>query len=304
MRILGNVVLTLLFGALGAVSAPAQSYILNELGPAGPTGFVSAFGSPGFAILGRPGATDTHLNGPGTTIGNVGISAGTLSLDSSNPFAIKGNLYLASGATATHIPQQVNGSIFTGQDALLNTADSSALSAISTFSSLAPTITGITSINGTETINPSPGANGVTVLDLKGINLGGNDVLTLTGPSTAQYVLNVTGDITLNSGKILLSGGLTPQDVVINDIGKNSIHTSGGLGNESIITGLLLAPNASIGFSPGLVNGEVIFGTPGAQWASGASVVSPVPESSSLGLMAAVGIAVVGRCVMRRRQHA
>jgi choice-of-anchor A domain-containing protein len=301
MRISGNAVLTVLFVALGAVSAPAQSFILDQLGPAGPTGLVSAFGSPGFALLGLPGATDIHINGPGTSVGNVGISAGTLSLD--NPNFIRGNLFLASGVTVTH-PAQVLGTIFTNQNALLNAADASALSAISTFSGLATTSAGagITTINGTRTISSTPGSDVLNVLNLSSINLGGNNVLTLSGNATDQFVLNVRGDITLNSGKIELSGGLTPQDVVINDIGSNSIHTSGGLGNESVITGLLLAPTASIGFSPGLINGEVIAGSPQVQFASGASVVSPIPETSSLGLLAAVGTAVVGRCVMRRQR--
>jgi hypothetical protein len=249
------------------------------------------------------------MNGPGTTIGNVGISAGTLSLDSSNPVAIQGNLYLATGATATHLPQQVSGTVFTGQTSLLTTAFGSAALASSTFAGLAPTST-IGSITGTQTISSAAGPNVRTVVDIGSINLGQDEVLTLNGNASDQFILNLSGELRLNAGKILLSGGLTPQDVVINLGSNSSVSTSHGLNDESVITGILLGtnPNNSLQFSPGLVNGEVITNATHVQFASGASVVSPppvIPETSPLGLVAAVGIGVVGRCVMlRRRRHA
>jgi hypothetical protein len=306
MRIPKNAVLTLLFAALGAVSAPAQSFILDQLGPAGPTGFVSAFGSPGFALLGGPDANAIHMNGPGTTVGNVGISAGTLSLDSSNPVGIQGNVYLATGVTIDSGSRLVSGTVFTDQNSLLTSAFNSAVSASSAFASLAPTNTTITSITGPETISSAPGSNVRNVLDLSTINLGQDQVLTLSGNASDQFILNLSGELRLNAGKILLSGGLTPQDVVINLGSGSSVSTSHGLNDESVITGILLgtSPNSSLQFSPGLVNGEVITDATHVQFASGASVVSPVPEGNSLGLVAAVGIAVFGRCAMRRRWHA
>lgn len=305
MRIPKNAVLTLLFVALGAVSALAQSYILDELGPAGPTGFVSAYGSPGFALLGGPQATDIHMNGPGTTVGNVGISAGTLSLDSSNPVGIQGNVYLGTNVTIDSGTKEVSGTVFTNQGSLLSSAFNSASSASSAFASLAPT-NSTTSINGPQTITSAAGSGVVNVVDLSSINLGQDQVLTLSGNASDQFILNVSGNITLNAGKILLSGGLTPQDVVINLEGNSSVSTSHGLNDESVITGILLgtSPNSSLQFSPGLVNGEVITDATHVQFASGASVVSPVPESSSLGLVAAVGVAAVGHWAMRRRRYA
>jgi hypothetical protein len=299
MRILGNAVLTALFVALGAVLAPAQSFILNELGSAGPTGLATE--GPGFALLGGPDATDIHLNGPGTTIGNVGISAGKLSLDSSNPVGIQGNVFLGTGATIDSGTKEVSGTAFTGQTSLLTTAFNSAVSASSAFAGL--TGTSIGSITGTRTISSAPGSNVLNVLDISTINLGQDEVLTLSGNASDQFILNLSGGLTLNAGKILLSGGLTPQDVVINLESGSSVSTSHGLNDESVITGILLGtnPNNSLQFSPGLVVGEVITDATHVQFASGASVVSPVPETSSLGLVAAVGIAVFGRCVVRRR---
>lgn len=301
MRIPRDAVLTLLFVGLGAVSAPAQSFILNELGSAGPTGLATE--GPGFALLGGPDATDIHMNGPGTTIGNVGISGGTLSLDSSNPVGIRGNVFLATGVTIDSGTKEVSGTVFTNQNPLLNTAFNSAVSASSTFESLAPTNTTITSINGPETISSGPGPNVRNVLDLSSINLGQDQVLTLSGNASDQFILNVSGNISLNAGKILLSGGLTPQDVVINLGSNSSVSTSHGLNDESLITGILLgtSKNTSLQFSPGLVIGEVITDATHVQFASGASVV---PESSSLALVAAVGAAVAGRCIVRRRRHA
>src|SRR4029077_13153194 len=82
------------------------------------------------------------------------------------------------------------------------------------------------------------------------------------------------GGITLSPGSILLSGGLTPNNVLINYLGTNDIKTSGG-GNSSRIYANILAPNAHVQLTPGFVAGFIIASS--IQMASGANVV-PVPE--------------------------
>jgi choice-of-anchor A domain-containing protein len=292
MRVLTKTIPAVLLLTLGSAAARA-GYVLDQLQTAAD-----------FSILGLPGATDIHLNGPGTTIGNVGISAGTLSLDSSNPFAILGDLFLASGATVTN-PPQVSGTVFTGQDALLTQADSRADAAIAAFSSLATTSAGmgITMINSSETISSAPGSDVLNVLNITGINLGGDQVLTLNGNASDQFVINVSGDIHLDTGKIELSGGLTDADVAINVIGSGTVSTSHGLNDESLISGILLAPDASLAFSPGMIDGEVIAGSNHVQFASGANVVGPpVAEPAPLGLMAVGATALAGTFIIRNRR--
>jgi hypothetical protein len=275
----------------------------------GRAGFVSdTLGSAGpgnFAILTLNGSGDPHLNGPGQTTGNVGVSSGTLHLDGSAGPEVNGNVLLAPGANISiSNPPQVTGSVLTNQN--LSQANTDALNAAATFAGLAPTqsVPG-GAVNGTTTIN---GGLGTNVVNLSSLNLGNNQTLTLNGPAGSQFVVNDSGGFTLNSGRINLTGGLTPSDVVFNLAGSSpDVHTSGGLGNESVINGILLAPNRSIGLSPGLINGELISGGPSIQLASGASVVQTppgqvVPAPSSVVLMGLGGCVFAAFVLRSRRQ--
>src|SRR5205823_1202816 len=112
-----------------------------------------------------------------------------------------------------------------------------------------------------------------------------------------------------------LTGGLTPSDVVINFTDANAaLKTSGGLHNESVVNGILLAAGGSttVDFSPGLVNGEVIAGGNHAHFVSGAEVHSPggsggsvqsVPAPSSVVLMGLGGLVFAGLVLRPRRRQ-
>jgi hypothetical protein len=283
---------------LVSVAGPCRaSLVFNDLGSAGPGNF---------AILVGPGTTDFALNGPGTTFGNVGYDGhATVQLNASNNapmsnVAIAGNLFLATGATVNN-SSQVGGTIATVSSALDNDW-SAALMASADFSAMAATqsVPG-GAINGTSTISSTGGTN---VIVLNSVNLGNGQTLTLHGSATDQFIINVSGNFVLNSGKILLTGGLTPDDVVFNITSSgNAVSTSGGLGNESIINGIVLAPNSGIAMAPGLIIGELIAGGATVHLVSGASVdTSPaaaVPEPSTDALIGA-GLLVVG-CFARKR---
>jgi hypothetical protein len=251
-------------GTLLAGPTARADFINATLGSAGPSSW---------AILstGNPSTTDFALNGPGTTLGNVGVGAtGKLSLDSSNGHpatAITGNVFLATGSSITH-PQQVHGSVVTGADAVLAQAAVDAQAAAGTFAGLSAT-NGTTSIgNATGTIT---GTTGVNVLNVTGLSLN-HAALTLSAPKGGQFVINDSGAFTLNSGVIQLAGGLAPSDVVFNLTGTGpDVHSSGG-GNSSVLNGILLAEDRNIAFSPGLVNGEVISGGASIHFVSGAEV--------------------------------
>jgi hypothetical protein len=298
--------LVLLAVFAGNLQSASADYISATLGSAG---------SSNYSVLALSGATDIALNGPGTTVGNVGISSGgNLQLNSSNgnpPVAIQGNVYLGNTATMSH-PGQVTGTVFTNQDVRLGQANTDARNASTAFAKLAPTmaISG-GAINANTIIYGVPGVN---VINVSGINLGNGQKLTLHGPVGTQFIINDSGGFTLNSGRILLTGGLTPNDVVLNITGTGTLQTSGGLNNASLINGILLAPNASIAFAPGLVNGELIAGGQSIHLVSGASVnwcpstdttataatVDTAPEPSSL-VLALLG--TLGVMVLRKRKH-
>jgi choice-of-anchor A domain-containing protein len=280
--------------------AARADYISQTLGSAGPSNY---------AVL-SIGGGDVHMNGPGTTTGNVGItSAGTLHLDSSNgnpPVAVVGNVYLGDTASITH-PSQVNGSIFTNQNAKLNQATNDARTASNTFANLSPTqtvpggaVTGNTIINGT---------SGMNVVDLKGINLN-HATLTLNGPAGSQFIINDSGGFVLNGSQIKLTGGVTANDVVINVPHLSTLHASGGSSQgvpNSQINGIVLAPWSNVGFAPVQINGELIAGGKNIQLVSGSRVNSPptnvVPAPPSLVLFGLGGLCLplVLRKARRRR---
>jgi hypothetical protein len=261
-----SLVLLVLF--IGNVEAAWADYIRATLATAGPNNY---------SVLTLNGATDIALNGPGTTIGNVGISTGgNLQLNSSNgnpSVAVQGNVYLGNTATINN-PAQLTGTVFTNQNAKLNQANTDARNASTTFAALAPTLkVPGGAINGNTTIN---GMAGVNVVNVSGINLGNGQKLTLNGPAGSQFIINDSGGMQLNSGQVVLRGGLTANDMVLNFTSSGQqLQTSGGLHNESVINGILLAPRDSIGFAPGLINGELIAGGQSVHLVSGASVNSP-----------------------------
>jgi hypothetical protein len=260
-RISAYFVAVLLAVCLLPASAKA-GFITDTLGSAGPSNF---------AILTLSGGSDIALNGPGQSHGNVGISSGTLSLNGSAGPEVNGNVFLATGANISGNPSQVTGSVFTNQN--LSQANTDARNASTTFASLTPTqnVPG-GSINGTATIN---GSSGINVIDIASLNLGNGQTLTLNGPAGAQFVIDDSGNFVLNSGKIVLTGGIGVTDVVFNiEASGNAISTSGGLNNESVINGIVLAPNSGVAMAPGLINGELIAGGSTIHIVSGGSVNS------------------------------
>jgi hypothetical protein len=267
-------------------------FVSNTLGTAGPSNW---------AIL-ETGGQNVTLNGPGTTNGNVGIaSGGDLALNGSAGAEVNGNVFFRDatanfgGSSACTPTCQVTGNVFTNS-ALVGTAATDAINASTTFAALATT----QSVSGNQITGPLTitGTAGLNVIDIANLSLGNGQVLMLKGPAGAEFVINDSGGFTLNSGRIVETGGVAESDVVINLTGSGpNASTSGGLNNESVVDGILLAPHRGIQFSPGQVNGELISGG-NISLVSGGNVngvVVPEPRHTALfltGLVALAGLVI------------
>ena len=146
----------------------------------------------------------------------------------------------------------------------------------------------------------SESAKGNYVFNIGSINFTGDKTLTLNAPAGSNYVLNISGSISLTGGSILVAGGLTAADVLINYTGTNVVQFSGG-GNSSQVFGTILAPNAEVGLHPGFVAGSVIADT--ITLSSGGQIggMSAVPEMNAIFPIFGLVVAVGSTHLLRRR---
>lgn len=257
-----------------------------------------------FAVLALGGSIDhSGPAGPNADPYNVNGDAGIVTsgqkFQASGSVSYGGHVYLHSGATfnssAQGVPQPTMGPAV---DTMLNQAKQDALNASAAATSLGASPTAsYGTINSTFTISQASVGN--YVFDITGINFSGGKILTLSAPSGSSFLLNVSSQIVLTSGSILVAGGLSAANVLINYTGTSDVRFSGG-GNASRIDGNLLAPNATVKISPGVIMGSVI--ADDISMSSGADIV--VPEASTTALLAfgsAIGIA---GAVIRRRKLA
>ena len=165
---------------------------------------------------------------------------------------------------------------------LLNSAWADAMNASAMLASLTPTQT-LGAITTGMTISESVVGN--YVFNISSINLN-QSALTLSAPAGSTFILNISGNITLNGGSqgngLHIAGGLTNNDVIYNLTGANSNLTTSGGGNAQQVYGIVLATGsgASVNLHPGAINGEVIATT--FTSSSGALVIVPEVTPSSV----------------------
>lgn len=289
---------TKLLGALGAATLTFsffQAVKVNalpvNLGAAGDyaileTGAGAANGGVSLAAAPPNGAINGNI-GMGSS-GNLTVSAGNL--------PINGNAYLASGATSSGLPGNVTGTIY--QNYNLSAAISAAAAASLQAAGLGTSGGGFSgTINEANnmTLNLTPG-----VYNLTDFKLQNGDVVNLA--AGGSYVFNISGTLSLNSAKILAAAGLSDADILFNVTGSQGVGFSGGLNNECVLNGILLAEDASVSLTPGEVNGEIISGeniniASGGSVSGGGSVpdsgpTRPVEVACFLGILAAATIRV------------
>ncbi len=291
-----SIAILLAIVAYFSLSSPSKAAVL-DLGAAGQFTLLALGGSIDDSGPAGPQANPYTVNGP------VGVVTSGQKFQASGDVVYSGPVYLHSGVTynssAAGVPQPTTGPAV---DSLLEQAYTDAFNASAAALQLGmnPTATYGT-ISTTTTITEN--AVGNYVFNIAAINFSGGSTLTLDAPAGSTYLLNISTGITLTGGSILVSGGLTAADVLINYTGTNAAQFSGG-GNTSQVYATILAPYAEVGLHPGLVVGSVIADS--ITMSSGADVI-PVPEVTPswliFGFLGLV-VAVTSRQGLMRRVRA
>lgn len=238
-----------------------------------------------------------QMSGVGYIGGSALLADGTeLGITEDN--LIEGNIY---GTNLGGDPKN-NTIIESAQDAKLDAAAADARLFSDLYSDLgatAVTNNSITAVTDTLSIVGDAGQN---VLRLDKLELGGGEVLTLDGGGNdSSFIINILGDLKLNSGRVELTGGLTFDEVLFNVDGKVSF--SGG-GNSSVLAGVILALDGEVSLTPGLVQGSIIGSkitlTSGADLDTPAEI-PPIPVPAAVWLF---GTALIGIAEFARRRKA
>lgn len=268
-----------------AMTVKAVPFTLGVAGPAD------------WAVLeiGSGNVSIANASNAGYINGNVGVASGGSISDSGTP--ITGNVYTGGTVSSTvnpNVDSVVSGTI-SQNNALLTAAINAAISASESAAGMGASGggVGITSISYNDglTHTLAPG-----VYHLSSLVLQNGTTLSLS--PGGQYVFDITGQLALNSSKILTAAGLSPGDVLFNFLGTQGPSFSGGLSQESVLDGILLATNAQVSITPGLVDGEIISGA-NINIASGAQVNGNVPDVASTASMLGLGL---GAMVWLRRK--
>jgi hypothetical protein len=231
------------------------------------------------------------------------VKNGTLSINSGGS---KGNLGLGSSASHTQ-----NGTANYNVVALSPTATSAEISALSSASQLANSLTPNGSYNSSTRI--ITGSGSLVVVDLSGLTRNNKD-LTIQGDSSQTFVINVRGGMTLNTSSILLSGGVTANHVLFNVVGGgltiNEVSTSTLNGTFlDLAGGIILNTSAGTTTLNGSLVGEAGMTINGSTSINAGSFTDPAiaPELPTIAIAGMAFLLLMGRTgfdYLRRRRAA
>jgi hypothetical protein len=276
-----------------------------------------------YGVLIEPGAHSFQLNNS-TINGTVGIGA-NIGGAGGNP----ANIQIASNG---FIKDAVAGQPTTGQLLLVDNINTASISntanvqggvlanqsqvttAINTVNSLNSTLgaetgTALTISGNHQVVNASAGmpdgsGNFIFTIASNGFN-NNNQGFTINGGVNDFVVLNIDNGTSNEAfgGPISLSGGITPDHVLLNFVG-----TSGNLGASAggaTINGTVLAPNMAVNLDNMTLNGHLFGGRTGTdfQTVSGFNLNAPIIPEPSTSLLLGTGALLLGsyRCGRRSR---
>jgi choice-of-anchor A domain-containing protein len=252
------------------------------------------------------------LNGS-TILGNIGLgdeNGGNPQAQLNNPAVITGNVNFAgpinyNGNAVVH--GTTNGSVAAVETDLNNLNTLSANLGAELGTTLTISLSGS---SGSQTIQATNGvldANGNRVFNLTSMTFNNGNTLTINGDAAGDYVVINVAETNINNpqfaGAIALSGGLTPNQVLFNFTGGNSVMLTGGStlktsANNASQDCTYLDPNGPINMNSVNIDGHVFGGdSSDMQIVSGATIVAYVPEPQAFALLA---LGLAGVWVARR----
>jgi hypothetical protein len=252
-----------------------------------------------FVVL-YEGNGNNQLSTTNVTInGNIGIgdpsgiTTAFLAASGGTPAAINGNVEYAGGISSQN---SIQNTTFTGTVTGGNTNVQTDLNALNTLSTTlggeaGTALTVNLNNNQSQTINASSGtldANGNYVFDVSSFNFGNGATLYINGDGLGSSVVLDYSSNAQFGGTIVLEGGLTPDQVLFNITGTNTLQINT---NGSTVAGDFLDPNGAISVVHSVVDGRVFGGdSTNMQIVSGDTLTAPtsLPESSSWALLFSV----------------
>ena len=261
-------------------AGPANWALLEISGLYGPTGYIAETDSENVSGAAAPPV--------GSITGNVGLANISKMTTSAGNFPINGTVFVgdqssvdaATVANASgNVVQDAASQALTRQAAIDARAASTAAAGLSASGGGL----GVSSITAGGSIAPG-------VYNLTDLALPNGAVLNLA--AGGSYVFNISGTLKLDHAQILTADGLSESEVLFNVTGTQGVAFSGGLATESVLHGIILAPDASISLTPGLIVGEMISGE-GINIASGGTIkgIPTVPDAGSTMLLMSIGLA-------------
>jgi hypothetical protein len=283
------------FSRHGSVLIATLLFLAPTLGRALPISLGTA-GPSYYGVL-EIGTGDISVNAGGPVngiTGNVGLNGpGKLSLTGGT--FVDGNVIVSTNTNQVDLSggSSVSGSVTVNQ-AVLTQASADALKAANDASLLATSGggSGFTSLTSAMTL--LPGVYNLTTIDLK----NDDKVILSAGGS---YVFNVSTTFKIAGGNspheagFFLAPGLPESEVLFNYTGTAQIaFGGGGQGDNSILHGIILSPNAKVALAPGTVVGEIIGGM-NIDIVSGSDVQAPttVPDAGSTLLFMSIGLGLL-----------
>jgi len=264
-------------------AGPGNWALLEISGLYGPTGYIAETDSENVSGAAAPPV--------GSIAGNVGLANISKMTTSAGNFPINGTVFVgdqssvdaATVANASgNVIQNAASQDLTRQAAIDARAASTAAAGLATSGGGL----GVSSISASGSLTPG-------VYNLTDLQLPNGAVLNLA--AGGSYVFNISGTLKLDHAQILTADGLSESEVLFNVTGTHGVAFSGGLATQSELHGIILAPDASISLTPGLIVGEMISGE-GINIASGGTIqgiptVPTVPDAGSTMLLMSVGLA-------------